>query len=256
MKLVRHQFETIGSTSRWLKDEIAADRVTRATSARARTQTAAVGRLGRAWSSPPGGLWLSVALPIDPAQSHEILRGLSIRVGLRVLKAIESTVALPPAAALGLKWPNDVLARRHADDEWRKLAGVLIEQTIRARKTWLIIGIGLNAINLAESLPETIRHTTTSLQDLGAASIALDQLETAIASAVIGAVTDDRFDALCLAAATRRLVNLFRPLDLEIPGGQTLSGNLVGLSPITGSALIRTAETTLEAPAGSIIASV
>jgi len=69
-------------------------------------QTAGRGRQGRAWSSPPGSLSLSLVL-----RGHDAL--LPLRTGLAV-----ADVAGPEAR---VKWPNDVLV------EGGKVAGVLAE---------------------------------------------------------------------------------------------------------------------------------
>ncbi|RLE20138.1 MAG: biotin--[acetyl-CoA-carboxylase] ligase, partial [Actinobacteria bacterium] len=66
-------------------------------------QTNGRGRLDRVWDAPPGvNLLVSIAfIPVPPVAVE-----LTHRVGLATVAAIR---ALVPGAAVGLKWPNDVL---------------------------------------------------------------------------------------------------------------------------------------------------
>lgn len=97
-------------------------------------QTAGRGRLGRSWHSPPGAnLYLSLfaRLPLPAVQ----LAGLSLAIGVGVADVLRAS----GAAEVGVKWPNDLLARG------RKLGGILIEiASSRAARCEVVTGIGLN----------------------------------------------------------------------------------------------------------------
>jgi BirA family biotin operon repressor/biotin-[acetyl-CoA-carboxylase] ligase len=97
-------------------------------------QTAGRGRLGRAWHSPPGAnLYLSLflRLPLPPSR----LAGLSLALGV----ATAETLREAGTAEIGLKWPNDLLARG------RKLGGILVEiASSRASGSEIVAGLGLN----------------------------------------------------------------------------------------------------------------
>jgi BirA family biotin operon repressor/biotin-[acetyl-CoA-carboxylase] ligase len=99
----------------------------------ARRQRHGQGQRGRPWQSPPGGVWLSAALPW-PARPGAAL-GLAVVVGL----ALElEALGLQPR----IKWPNDLLL------QGRKLAGVLPRLRVRGdRVRWAQVGVGLNGIN-------------------------------------------------------------------------------------------------------------
>lgn len=101
----------------------------------ARRQRFGVGQQGRVWVSPPGGLWLSAALPWPAAPQGSAPLALAAAVGLALqLEAI----GLRPQ----IKWPNDVLI------DGRKLAGVLPRLRWRAGAIrWAQLGVGLNGIN-------------------------------------------------------------------------------------------------------------
>lgn len=100
-------------------------------------QSAGRGRRGRSWlSSPEAGLTFSLLWRFPPNSPPP--GGLSLVVGL----ALAETLTGLGARGLGLKWPNDVLARR--GDAFAKLAGILIELAGDRRGWQAVIGIGLN----------------------------------------------------------------------------------------------------------------
>jgi BirA family biotin operon repressor/biotin-[acetyl-CoA-carboxylase] ligase len=112
------------------------------------TQTGGRGREGRAWASPPGGLYLSV-----------LLRPRFERVGFVPLAAgvVVAEVAGEYGVEARVKWPNDVLVRD------RKLAGVLTESSSSSRGVdWVVVGVGVNvAVDQASLGP--LEKTATSL---------------------------------------------------------------------------------------------
>ncbi len=99
----------------------------------ARRQRHGVGQRGRPWQSPPGGVWLSAALPWPPRPA--VALGLAVVVGL----ALElEALGLQPR----IKWPNDLLL------QGRKLAGVLPRLRLRGDQVrWAQVGVGVNGTN-------------------------------------------------------------------------------------------------------------
>lgn len=98
------------------------------------------GQHGRIWHSPPGGVWLSAALPWAPALPEAAAPGLAVAVGL--LRQLDDL-----GLEARLKWPNDILLRGR-DGEWRKLAGLLSGLRLRgALVRWVRVGLGLNGHN-------------------------------------------------------------------------------------------------------------
>lgn len=131
----------------------------------ARTQTGGRGRYGNRWSSPPGGLYLSLIVrPRDRSAldcwPDRLLPWLPLTAMLAMLRCIE--LLLPAAAGkLGLKWPNDL----YLGD--RKLAGVLVEGGLsQTREPYAIVGLGLNIAHAADLPP-----TATSLEAAGVAPL-------------------------------------------------------------------------------------
>jgi BirA family biotin operon repressor/biotin-[acetyl-CoA-carboxylase] ligase len=100
-------------------------------------QTAGRGRLGRRWEAPPGKAILCSLLLKPPADRDA--RQLSLVAGVGIADALEETIGL----AVQLKWPNDVMLRRH------KVAGCLAE----ARDGAVVLGIGINVNQTRDELP-------------------------------------------------------------------------------------------------------
>jgi len=123
------------------------------------------GQRGRPWQAPPGGVWISAALPwttltpsnptpsAAPEASPAAALGLAVAVGLaQELEAL--------GLAVRLKWPNDLLVL-DGDGTPRKLAGLLPRVRWRGGiSRWAQVGVGLNgrnrvpagAISLAQAL--------------------------------------------------------------------------------------------------------
>lgn len=118
----------------------------------AEEQTAGRGRLGRAWASPRGGVWLSVIL--NPGLPVERTSVVGLAAAIAAAQAIRKTTGL----LARLKWPNDVLV------EAKKVVGILAEAPPGA--DWVVVGIGINANIAQEALPEVSGYPATSLQAL------------------------------------------------------------------------------------------
>ena len=99
---------------------------------RARVQTAGRGQRGHGWTSPSGGLYLSIVL--RPQVEAELLPGLPAACGVGAARAVRSL----GAAQVKLKWPNDLVAGTS------KLAGVLVEGGWHSGEPYAVCGIGIN----------------------------------------------------------------------------------------------------------------
>lgn len=165
-----HAFRRLGSTND-LARGLAAAGSAAGTVVIAEEQVAGRGRVGRAWSSPPGlGLWVSVvARPTgDPSF-------LPLCVGLAVAEALDAFLPV----SVRLKWPNDLVVERS------KLGGILCEGSWEAGGTgFVIVGVGLNVLHTASDFPAEIRDRATSLAILAGA--APDR--GAVADAVVPAI--------------------------------------------------------------------
>lgn len=90
-------------------------------------QSGGRGRRGRAFFSPPGGLYMSVALPAAPDEL-----GLTCRAAVAAAEAVAAVTGIE----CGIKWVNDLCY------EGKKVCGILCEQA----GDHAIVGIGVNLI--------------------------------------------------------------------------------------------------------------
>lgn len=128
-----------GSTNDDLR-RLALEGAPQGTAVLARRQTSGRGRAGRHWSSPDGGLYLSVLL--RPSMPLERWGLLPLACGAAVVATLREEGF--PAA---LKWPNDVLL------DGRKVAGVLVETRL-GEERFAVVGIGANLGPAPEGVPE------------------------------------------------------------------------------------------------------
>lgn len=114
-----------------LVDQAEADELTLPTTlVVAAEQDRGLGRVGRQWHSPAGGLYLTwLACGLDT----EALAALPMVAAAAVWTAV-TRLGVPDAA---IKWPNDILVAG------RKLAGILIHARHGAA-TWAAVGVGVN----------------------------------------------------------------------------------------------------------------
>lgn len=101
---------------------------------RARRQTAGYGRQGRSWTSPDGGLYLSLLL--RPQVDAAVLPTLSLAVGLGVRRALVWFADPSEVDGIRVKWPNDVVS------DAGKLCGISLE----ALNGGVCVGIGVNVL--------------------------------------------------------------------------------------------------------------
>jgi BirA family biotin operon repressor/biotin-[acetyl-CoA-carboxylase] ligase len=132
-------------------------------------QTAGRGRQGRGWADAPGAsLLLSMVLrpaeaPEPPATPSTPVQPavLPLLVGLACARAIRDATGV----AVGIEWPNDVVAGD------RKLGGILCEAALRSGAIdFVVAGIGINVDALPRELEPAERAEATSLADLVAAT--------------------------------------------------------------------------------------
>ncbi|WP_136715962.1 biotin--[acetyl-CoA-carboxylase] ligase [Halorientalis salina] len=111
-------------------------------------QTGGRGRLDREWSSPSGGIWLSVLFrpEVPPAQTPVFTLAAAVAV---------TRAAREAGVDARIKWPNDVLVP-DGDGESSKLVGILTEMEGEAdRVSWVVVGMGINAnVDAAELVPD------------------------------------------------------------------------------------------------------
>ncbi|TLM73020.1 MAG: biotin--[acetyl-CoA-carboxylase] ligase [Actinobacteria bacterium] len=148
-------------------------------------QTGGRGRLGRTWSSPLGGVYLSAVLR-PPLAVHES-PPLALACALGVALGLERLGAAP-----ALKWPNDVLLGEG------KLAGLLLEVSAESDALeWAVVGAGIN-----------VRPPVGGAREPGAAYLA-DALDPAPR---LGAVAAAVLDGIAEACAPLEAGEGFAPV--------------------------------------------
>lgn len=165
-------------------------------------QTKGYGRQGRAWCSPPGGLYFSVALrpnaPLENIPTLALCAALAVRAGIEKLHLVQTI------SEVQIKWPNDVvlaqckqqqpsqvqaqqrmsqqqlrvqqqpLLRAHSQEPspqntFRKLCGISCEY----HEGGVCIGIGLNVLRQAsESIQTSGRYAPGFLSDVAGVGFA------------------------------------------------------------------------------------
>ena len=138
-------------------------------------QTAGRGRQGKAFFSPEGGVYLTVALPADALPVTEAVP-LTVRAAVSVAESIEAQAGL----SLGIKWVNDLYFRG------KKVAGILAEavtdpETGRLRAVLVGVGINLTPPPADTSFPDDLSLAGGLFDTLPADAALRERLTTAVA---------------------------------------------------------------------------
>lgn len=196
--------------------------------------------MDRRWEAPPGtSIALSVSLPLPSDQSR--WGWVPLLTGLAVRRAVADLAGVP----LGLKWPNDLLAKPLQGQDWLKVAGVLCSVAATGSPV-VVIGIGVNVQQNAGQLPTA---QSTSLALCGA-QLRREDLILAIARELVVVqrqwatrVADDDYRAAC--------VTIGQQVQLQMPSG-LIAGEAVGVDD-SGRILISHAERTNAYAVGDVV---
>ncbi len=197
----------------------------------AELQTNGRGRRGRQWHSGLGdGLTFSLLWQFQ--QGASFLSGLSLAVGVAIIRALESS----GIKGASLKWPNDVMFN------FCKLAGILIElQGDMFGPTVAVIGVGVN-LKLPKSVQARIDQGAT---DVYAINGELPDRNKLLAALLINlGSTLKEFERHGLAPFMEEWAkyHIFenKPVTLRLPDGSSEEGMVDGVAE-DGSLLLRTA---------------
>ena len=146
-----HYFDEVNSTNE-KANELAAN-VEEGTVIIAEKQKEGRGRFGREWTSPKGGIYVSVIL--KPKISSIDAPKITLIAGIAVAKVIKKL-----GFDAKLKWPNDILIHG------KKVGGILTSISTKDGKIdYVIVGIGINAnVDISTSLKE-LQKSATSLKE-------------------------------------------------------------------------------------------
>jgi BirA family biotin operon repressor/biotin-[acetyl-CoA-carboxylase] ligase len=208
-------------------------------------QTAGRGRLDRTWVTPDRAA-LTFSMLLEPVGVPAARwPWLPLLVGIAVAEAVRRVAEVDAS----LKWPNDVLVGD------RKLAGILLERVERPdQNPAAVLGVGLNVSAGADELPVA---TATSLRLEGARtldrSVLLRELLRTL-EALFLQWRSERGDPSggLQPSYVRRCATLGRRVRVDLPTGEALHGEAVGIDP-DGRLQVRTATGTRTLGAGDVV---
>ncbi len=187
----------------------------------ARHQTDGLGRDGRSFASPPGGLYLSVLLG-PPPRAAELL---SLGVGAYLARELRERHGVP----VRLKWPNDLVVAE-AGGRMRKLGGIVVDRLtdVRGREV-VVAGVGINVAPVPGRLAPELAARSVGLDELAGAPVALRELEEEVSEATLRAYRT--LDQPCGPASVVTLCReLLHGLGARVAVDGRPSGQLVGLA--------------------------
>jgi BirA family biotin operon repressor/biotin-[acetyl-CoA-carboxylase] ligase len=118
----------------------------------AEEQTGGIGRMGRAWVSPSGGIWITIVLKPDIPIDHVFM--VTMAGSVAVARAIRKEFDL---GAL-IKWPNDIFIGD------KKVAGLLLELSAEADTIhYCLLGIGIDVNVPLNQFSPTLQKEITSI---------------------------------------------------------------------------------------------
>jgi BirA family biotin operon repressor/biotin-[acetyl-CoA-carboxylase] ligase len=192
----------------------------------ARTQVAGRGRLGRGWSSPEGGLYLSVIL--RPKVTVEDMLRLTVLACVPVAETIEEA----SGCKASVKWPNDV------EIGGRKVAGLLVESASKGGEiAYLVLGIGVN-LNMDPAVlgvPEATSVSACAAKQLDREAflnLLLYRLDTFYASFLKGTFDMSDYNRRSSTIGTEVVVEM---------NGSTFAGKATGVD-VTGALTVQGAD--------------
>ena len=148
-----HFFDRVDSTNHVAK-ELAMDGARSGTLVIARTQEGGRGRLGRFFSSPHGGIYLTLVIRPTGGSGDALL--------LTSAAAVSTALAIQEVCDLhcDIKWVNDLLF------QGKKVTGILTEGVIDVESgilSSLVVGIGINFCTQSQDFPPEVRSIAGSL---------------------------------------------------------------------------------------------
>jgi len=123
----------------------------------AEEQTGGIGRMGRAWASPSGGIWITVVLKPRVPIDHVFM--ITMAGSIAVARAIRKEFDI---GAL-IKWPNDIYIGN------KKVAGLLLELAAEADTVhYCLLGIGIDVnVTLSQFSPSLQKDITSISAEVG-----------------------------------------------------------------------------------------
>jgi len=186
-------------------------------------QTAGVGRFGRRWESPAGGLWCTLAWPVN-LSPRRVLDGLGLRIGMACVHTVEQTLgAHGHGEGVTLKWPNDVFVKG------KKVLGVLTEVIERRGKTYALVGVGVNGNFPVADLPAELQDAATTLMDIVHGRVNLDRVLEGLRMRLCEALMTEGVSPQLLIDLRSHLHGVGRQVTITLPDKTKKTGELLGV---------------------------
>ncbi len=192
------QFEQCVDSTNNVAKRLAASGAPHGTAVLARTQDGGRGRQGRQFSSPVGGIYVSVVLREHlqevAAQGAQLV---TAAVAVAVAKCVQEYCNLK----LGIKWVNDLFYHG------KKVCGILCEGVTDMQSGTLdcvIVGVGLNFCTPVSDFPQDLAPIVGSLYD------GQDQVPSSVAQSKLAADMIAAIVQACGQAASRSFVQEYR----------------------------------------------
>jgi BirA family biotin operon repressor/biotin-[acetyl-CoA-carboxylase] ligase len=210
----------------------------------AASQSEGRARFGRRWHSPRGGLWMTLAWPVN-REPGRVLDGLGVRVGMACVHAIERVLASHgKGERVELRWPNDVLI------DGKRVLATLCEVLKRDGKTYVLASVGVNADFRASDLPEPLRPIATTLRDVIGAPVNLERLLDSLGVFLRDALQDEGLREGLVNDARDHLHARGEPVEVTLGDRTVVRGVLEGLNE-AGQLVLQTDEGRFVAPQGA-----
>jgi len=204
----------------------------------AREQIAGRGRGDNVWRSPPGGLYLSVALPVADAALLPLFGpsiACDVALWLRERFAVDARI----------KWPNDWLV------DGSKLGGLLMELVRSAGGRLVVVaGLGLNVFATPQ-VPDRRAFVPTCLNDWAdvqaedPVSLSRELARVVAQTADVHASMEPRIRQFLIG----HTATLGQEVSVTLPGGEVITGTAVSLGP-DFSLNVKTADRIVRVAAG------
>jgi len=145
----------------------------------AASQIAGRGRLDHRWESPPGGLYLSLAVRLPP--EHPTL--FPIALGAALSEELGARFLAPAR----LKWPNDLVVPEGRRG-MRKLGGVIVDEVRSPRSGEMaVVGVGVNVRIPEDGLPSDLAGRIAWLAEFAPQPPSLHDVEECVVAAAFDA---------------------------------------------------------------------
>ncbi len=187
-------------------------------------QSGGRGRGSRSFSSPPGGLYISVIL--RPQLPVDDLPHITLATGNACADAIEQVTGIK----IKLKWPNDLYA------QGKKIGGILTEASAYSNITksipFVVAGIGVNLNTPLEFLPDSLHDNAASLYSFSGVTYEISALVEALIGTLLKEVDllQDNKDNMVMRWQERDYLK-GKSIIWQTPAGDNIRGTGKGLLP-------------------------